>query len=180
MRVDRPEVLEGIARRWAPPTRCVVDAACIRHERASFLGIRRQNQLGGRPTRRHGPGGSARWDAGPVVLVSDARLEELVAEAIDGLPAELGRAMDNVSVFVEDRSRRGNLLGLYEGIPLTPRHSGYSGMVMPDRITIFRQTICASCDTEDEVVRQVRRTVVHVVAHHFGIDDARLAELGSD
>ena len=115
-----------------------------------------------------------------MVLVSDARFEELVAEAIDGLPAELGRAMDNVSVFVEDRSRRGNLLGLYEGIPLTQRHSGYSGMVMPDRITIFRQTICATCDTEDEVVRQVRRTVVHEVAHHFGIDDARLNELGWD
>ena len=113
-----------------------------------------------------------------MVLVSDARFEELVAEAIDGLPAELGRAMDNVSVFVEDRSRRGNLLGLYEGIPLTQRHSGYSGMVMPDRITIFRQTICAACATEDEVVQQVRRTVVHEIAHHFGIDDARLTELG--
>jgi predicted Zn-dependent protease with MMP-like domain len=115
-----------------------------------------------------------------MVVVPDARFEELVAEALDGLPAELGRAMDNVSVFVEERSRRGNLLGLYEGIPLTQRHSGYSGMVMPDRITIFRQPICAGCETEDEVVRQVRRTVVHEVAHHFGIDDARLTQLGWD
>jgi predicted Zn-dependent protease with MMP-like domain len=115
-----------------------------------------------------------------MVAVPDARFEELVAEALDGLPAELGRAMDNVSVFVEERSRRGNLLGLYEGIPLTQRHSGYSGMVMPDRITIFRQPICAGCETEDEVVRQVRRTVVHEVAHHFGIDDARLTQLGWD
>ncbi|HEY1635165.1 MAG TPA: metallopeptidase family protein [Acidimicrobiales bacterium] len=113
-----------------------------------------------------------------MVVVSDARFEELVAEALDGLPAELGRAMDNVSVFVEERSRRGNLLGLYEGIPLTQRSSGYSGMVMPDRITIFRQTICAAFETEEEVVRQVRRTVVHEVAHHFGIDDARLTQLG--
>jgi predicted Zn-dependent protease with MMP-like domain len=115
-----------------------------------------------------------------VVVVSDARFEELVAEALDGLPGDLGRAMDNVSVFVEDRSRRGNLLGLYEGIPLTKRYSGYSGMVMPDRITIFRQTICEACHTEGEVVQQVRRTVVHEVAHHFGITDARLAELGWD
>ena len=113
-----------------------------------------------------------------MVVVPDARFEELVAEALDGLPAELGRAMDNVSVFVEERSRRGNLLGLYEGIPLTQRSSGYSGMVMPDRITIFRQPICAACATEDEVVRQVRRTVVHEVAHHFGIDDGRLTQLG--
>jgi predicted Zn-dependent protease with MMP-like domain len=115
-----------------------------------------------------------------MVVVPDARFEELVAEALDGLPAELGRAMDNVSVFVEERSRRGNLLGLYEGIPLTQRSSGYSGMVMPDRITIFRQPICAACESEDAVVRQVRRTVVHEVAHHFGIDDARLTELGWD
>jgi predicted Zn-dependent protease with MMP-like domain len=115
-----------------------------------------------------------------MVLVSDDRFEELVAAALDGLPAELGRAMDNVSIFVEDRSPRGNLLGLYEGIPLTRRHSGYSGMVMPDRITIFRQTICAACNTEEEVVDQVRRTVAHEVAHHFGIDDDRLAELGWD
>ncbi len=115
-----------------------------------------------------------------MVVVADARFEELVAEALDGLPAELGRAMDNVSVFVEEQSRRGNLLGLYEGIPLTKRYSGYSGMVMPDRITIFRQPICAACQTEDGVVQQVRRTVVHEIAHHFGIDDARLTQLGWD
>jgi predicted Zn-dependent protease with MMP-like domain len=113
-----------------------------------------------------------------VISVSDARFEELVADALDDLPAELGRAMDNVSVFVEERSRRGNLLGLYEGIPLTERHSGYSGMVMPDRITIFRDNICASCETEEEVVGQVRRTVIHEVAHHFGIGDRRLTQLG--
>ena len=113
-----------------------------------------------------------------MIRVSDDRFEELVAEALDGLPAELGEAMDNVSVFVEDRSRRGNLLGLYEGIPLTQRHSGYSGMVMPDRITIYRRAICARCRSEEEVREAVRVTVVHEVAHHFGIDDARLRELG--
>jgi predicted Zn-dependent protease with MMP-like domain len=62
-------------------------------------------------------------------------------------------------------------------VPLTSRTSGYAG-VLPDRITIYRLAICAICDTEDEVVEQVRRTVIHEVAHHFGIDDARLDELG--
>ena len=69
------------------------------------------------------------------------------------------------------------LLGLYQGIPLTSRSADYAG-VLPDRITIYRQAICAICRTEQEVAEQVRRTVIHEVAHHFGIDDDRLAELG--
>jgi predicted Zn-dependent protease with MMP-like domain len=69
------------------------------------------------------------------------------------------------------------LLGLYEGIPLTGRTSDYAG-VLPDRITIYRRAICAICRTEQEVADQVGRTVVHGIAHHFGIDDDRLAELG--
>ncbi|MCB1005483.1 MAG: metallopeptidase family protein [Acidimicrobiales bacterium] len=86
--------------------------------------------------------------------------------------------MDNVAVFVEDRSRKRGLLGLYQGVPLTERDAGYGGMVMPDRITIFRLAICEACADEAEVVDQVRITVVHEVAHHFGIDDQRLHELG--
>jgi predicted Zn-dependent protease with MMP-like domain len=109
--------------------------------------------------------------------VEPERFAELVADALDGIPDELGRLMDNVNVFVDDASPPGRLFGLYEGIPLT-RREAYGGMVMPDRITIFRQTICASCRTEDQVVEQVRVTVVHEVAHHFGIGDARLHELG--
>ena len=104
--------------------------------------------------------------------------EELVADALDLLPDELAALMDNVAVFIEPRSRSRNLLGLYEGVPLTKRDSGYAGMVMPDRITIYRGPICALCRTESEVVHQVRVTVVHEVAHHFGIDDRRLHELG--
>ena len=115
-----------------------------------------------------------------MIDVEPGRFEEMVVTALDSLPEEFGRLMQNVAVTVEHDPGPPGLLGLYEGIPLTQRHSGYSGMVMPDRITIFRQTICATCDTEDEVVRQVRRTVVHEVAHHFGIDDARLNELGWD
>lgn len=105
------------------------------------------------------------------------RFEQLVADALDGLPESLGLAMENVAVMVDDRSPPGRLLGLYEGIPLTKRLNAYSA-VMPDRITLFMQTICASCRDEDEVVEAVRRTVIHEVGHHFGIDDHRLRELG--
>ena len=117
-----------------------------------------------------------------MVDVTTERFEELVGVALDGIPEGLGRMMDNVAVFVEDDSRAGNLLGLYHGVPLTSRNNAYgysSGTFpMPDRITIYRVPICHICRTEDEVVRQVRVTVIHEVAHHFGIDDDRLTELG--
>jgi predicted Zn-dependent protease with MMP-like domain len=113
-----------------------------------------------------------------MIDVSTERFEALVAEALDAIPDELGRYMDNVAVFVEDRPRQHGLLGLYQGIPLTRRDSGYAGMVVPDRITIYREPICALCTTEADVVRQVQVTVLHEVAHHFGIGDQRLRELG--
>jgi predicted Zn-dependent protease with MMP-like domain len=112
-----------------------------------------------------------------VVDVDEEAFEDMVAEALDGIPEALGRLMDNVAVFIEARSRSGTLLGLYRGVPLTHREA-YGGMAMPDRITIYREPILAMCRTRDEVVHQVRVTVVHEVAHHFGIDDARLHELG--
>lgn len=115
-----------------------------------------------------------------VIEVSPERFEELVAEALDAIPEGLGRYMDNVAVFVKDQVSP-NLLGLYEGVPLTNRAgygTPYNGLPMPDRITIYRLPICRICRTEDDVVRQVRITVVHEVAHHFGISDARLHELG--
>jgi predicted Zn-dependent protease with MMP-like domain len=112
-----------------------------------------------------------------MIEVSPARFEEMVAAALDSLPEELGRLMSNVAVMVQHEPGPPGLLGLYEGVPLTSRTTGYAG-VLPDRITIYRLAICAICNTEDEVVDQVRRTVVHEVGHHFGIDDARLTELG--
>jgi predicted Zn-dependent protease with MMP-like domain len=112
-----------------------------------------------------------------VIDVPRERFEELVADALDSIPAELGSLMDNVAVFVEE-GQNPNLLGLYTGVPLTRRDAGYAGMVMPDRNTIYRRPILARCSTEDDVVDQVRVTVVHEVAHHFGIDDERLRELG--
>jgi predicted Zn-dependent protease with MMP-like domain len=111
--------------------------------------------------------------------VDDERFDALVADALDAIPDELARLMDNVAVFVEPRSRVRNLLGLYQGVPLTARGNHYGvGGGMPDRITIYREPILARCRTEAEVVRQVTITVVHEVAHHFGISDERLRELG--
>jgi predicted Zn-dependent protease with MMP-like domain len=112
-----------------------------------------------------------------VIDVDPGRFEELVADALDRLPEDLGRAMSNVAVTVEHRPGPPGLLGLYQGVPLTSRTSGYAG-VLPDRITIYRLAICAMCTSEDEVRGQVRRTVIHEIAHHFGIDDNRLDELG--
>jgi predicted Zn-dependent protease with MMP-like domain len=112
-----------------------------------------------------------------VIAIEPGRFEEMVATALDSLPAELGRLMSNVAVTVEHDPGPAGLLGLYEGIPLTSRTTQYAG-VLPDRITIYRLAICAICRTEDEVADEVRRTVIHEIAHHFGIDDDRLAELG--
>src|ERR1700746_1196669 len=119
----------------------------------------------------------ARMDNGLVIDVDQEWFEEMVAAALDGLPEELGRLMSNVAVTVEHAAGPPGLLGLYQGVPLTSRTTGYAG-VLPDRITIYRQAICAICQTEQEVADQVRKTVIHDVAHHFGIDDRRLAELG--
>jgi predicted Zn-dependent protease with MMP-like domain len=116
-------------------------------------------------------------DNGSVVYVEPARFEEMVATAMDGLPEELGKLIANVAVTVEHGPGPPGLLGLYQGVPLTSRNSQYSG-VLPDRITIYRRAICAICRTEDEVADRVRRTVIHEIAHHFGIDDDRLRELG--
>lgn len=107
------------------------------------------------------------------------QFEDLVAQALDEIPDELARLVDNVVFVVEDDSPGGDLLGLYEGIPLTERGSWYAG-ALPDRISIYRLPILALCDTEDDVVDEVHVTVVHEIAHHFGIDDDRLHELGYD
>jgi predicted Zn-dependent protease with MMP-like domain len=111
-----------------------------------------------------------------VVDVPAEQFADLVGDALDDLPPELGRLMRNVAVVVDDDSPPGELFGLYEGVPLTEREQ--YGMVLPDRITLYRQTICAACADEDEVAEEVAVTVVHEVAHHFGIDDDRLHELG--
>jgi len=112
-----------------------------------------------------------------MVDIEPARFAELVGEALDSIPPELGRLMDNVAVMVDDVSPPAGLLGLYQGVPLTERGADYT-FATPDRITIFRRAICSACSSEADVVEQVRVTVVHEVAHHFGINDDRLEELG--
>ncbi len=119
--------------------------------------------------------------------LSREEFEDIVREALEGLPEEFLARLENVDVVVEDAptweqlARNGlgpqdALFGLYEGVPLTDRH-GYS-MVAPDKITIFQQPLEAECETRDELVEEVRRTVVHEVAHFFGIDDEALDEMG--
>ena len=110
------------------------------------------------------------------VEMSSERFEELVADALDGVPPELLALIDNVVVLVADEGET-DLLGLYEGTPLTERDWTYAG-VLPDRITIFRGALLRICNSEAELVEQVRITVVHEIAHHVGIDDDRLHDLG--
>ncbi|HMM41324.1 MAG TPA: metallopeptidase family protein [Thermomicrobiales bacterium] len=120
--------------------------------------------------------------------LSHDEFEDLVVAALDSLPEDLLELMENVDVTIErwpsrdqldDAGiRRGSLLGLYQGIPLTERHSSSYNLVMPDKITIFQRPIEQMCSTQDEIVDQVRKTVVHEVAHHFGIGEETLRELG--
>lgn len=117
------------------------------------------------------------------------RFEGLVAEALDGLPDDILAILDNVEVVVADSPTLEQLrdagiveadellLGLYEGIPLTARTSAY-GLVLPDKITLFQEALEAVCADEEALRQEVQATVIHELAHHFGISDARLAELG--
>lgn len=118
------------------------------------------------------------WPGRVAVEMSRERFEELVGEALDEVPEELLGLMSNVVILVEDDPPPGeDLLGLYEGHALTERGWDYAG-VLPDRILIYRNPTLAICDTEDDVVDEVAVTVVHEIAHHFGIDDERLHALG--
>jgi predicted Zn-dependent protease with MMP-like domain len=113
-------------------------------------------------------------------VTSAFRFEQLVAEAIDELPEWVHQRLDNVDVVIEDHPPAGRpLLGLYEGVPLTQR--GNYGWTLPDRISLYRSSIEAEAGgDEDELKRVVAETVVHEIAHFFGISDERLHELGHD
>jgi predicted Zn-dependent protease with MMP-like domain len=122
------------------------------------------------------------------VRLSESEFEDLVVAALDSLPEALLELLDNVDVTIEQwptQAQRslasvegGTILGLYEGIPLTERHSSGYTLVVPDKVTIFQRPIEQICRTHDEIVDQVRKTVVHEIAHHFGIGEERLRELG--
>jgi predicted Zn-dependent protease with MMP-like domain len=117
---------------------------------------------------------------GRVVEMTREEFEDAVRDALDEIPEELAAQMDNVVVLVEDDPPPDDpdLLGLYEGFPLTERGDWWAAGALPDRITIYRRPTLALCDSRDEVVDEVAVTVVHEIAHHFGIDDERLHELG--
>lgn len=115
------------------------------------------------------------------------QFERLVRQAFERIPEDILARLDNVDIVVEDEPSRaqlvgadigddGLLLGLYEGLPLTERYD--YGMALPDKITIFRKPIESICRTDEDVMREVQDTVVHEVAHHFGIDDDRLHQFG--
>lgn len=114
-----------------------------------------------------------------MIDVDADRFEELVTAALSEVPAQLADLLDNVVLFIEDDAppEEPHLLGLYDGIPLTERDSGYAGVV-PDRIFVYRNPTLAICASEQEVIEEVHITVVHEIAHFFGIDDDRLHELG--
>jgi len=115
------------------------------------------------------------------VSMSPEEFEGLVQQALDSVPVELLQLVENCVILVEEAPPREleGLLGLYDGVPLTERGESYGG-VLPDRILIFRLPILAICQDHEEVVEEVHITVVHEIAHHFGIDDERLYELGYD
>ena len=124
-------------------------------------------------------------DAPSGFAMSPDEFETAVRDALDSIPDRLARAMDNVAVFIEDdyvpgpgESPDAVLLGLYEGVPLTERDSWWDAGSLPDRITIFREPILEICGSRDDVIHEVAVTVVHEIAHHFGISDDRLHELG--
>jgi len=120
--------------------------------------------------------------------MDSTEFEKLVAKAIDSLPEEFRERMENIDIVVADAptnaqlrhsglKKNETLLGLYEGVPLTQRTGGYS-YTMPDKITIFQKTIEAMCRSDARIVTEIQRVVRHEIAHHFGIDDDRLEELG--
>ena len=117
-------------------------------------------------------------DSVDVVEVSEARFEELVGDALDQVPRPFLKALDNVVITTaEVNDEIPTLLGLYHGVPLTERTHDYT-FAAPDEVTLYRGPLSAMCRDEDELAHQIAVTVVHELGHYFGIDDARLHELG--
>lgn len=114
--------------------------------------------------------------------LSDAEFDDAVGDALDSIPEELARLISNVAVLVEDEPppQEPDLLGSYEGTPLTERDGWWDAGSMPDRITIFKGPLTRLCADREELLDEIAVTVVHEVAHHFGISDQRLHELGWD
>jgi predicted Zn-dependent protease with MMP-like domain len=136
------------------------------------------------PDRPDDGGDGAGHGHGPFRM-SENDFEAAVHDALDRIPPDLARTMNNVAIFIDDdyTPQPGEdpdtvLLGLYEGVPLTERDSWWDAGSLPDRITIYRQPILDICGSREDVIDEVTITVVHEIAHHFGISDDRLHELG--
>jgi predicted Zn-dependent protease with MMP-like domain len=112
--------------------------------------------------------------------MNDAQFEAAVSDALDLIPEELARLISNVAVLVEDEppSDEPDLLGLYEGTPLTERDGWWDAGSLPDRITIYKGPLSRLAADREELIEEIAVTVIHEVAHHFGIHDERLHELG--
>ena len=120
--------------------------------------------------------------------ISREQFQNLVLQALSDLPEDVRHSIQNVDVVVDDVASINqiagtgienamDLLGLYEGIPLTERY-GYD-MVLPDKVTIFQKPIESICDTQEQMAEEISKTLIHEIAHHFGLDDDHLDRLGS-
>ena len=112
--------------------------------------------------------------------LSDAEFEQAVGDALDSIPPDLAQAMDNVVILVEPEPPADDpdLLGVYDGVPLTERDGWWDAGSLPDRITIFKGPLERFCDSPEQLREEIAVTVVHEIAHHFGISDDHLHDLG--
>ena len=124
-----------------------------------------------------------------MIHVTDPEFDQAVQAALDEIPAEFRPYLENVMVEVRPRpdaallkeyEETDDLLGLYVGVPLEDKGPERTGSPLPDRILIFRDNLCALCETPRELIEEIRITVLHEIGHHFGLDEDRLAELGYD
>lgn len=124
-----------------------------------------------------------------MIHLSDADFDRAVRAALDAIPDEFRAYLENVAVEVrpkpdprllEEHEETDDLLGLYVGVPLEDKGPDHGGSPLPDRILIFRDNLCAACSTREELIEEIRITVLHEIGHHFGLDEDRLAELGYD
>lgn len=124
-----------------------------------------------------------------MIHVSDAEFDQAVQAALDDVPDDFRPYLENVMIEVRPRpdaallreyEETDDLLGLYVGVPLEEKGPERAPTPLPDRILIFRDNLCAMCETVDELIDEIRITVLHEIGHHFGLDEDRLAELGYD
>ena len=169
-----------------PPRTATVEGMDSRPEPASSRPLPRGLPIriwppGPRCTLRGEPG-FEHLERTEAATLSLDEFQALAQQALEDLPPEISRHMDNVMLFIEDDgvdpATGEPLLGLYEGTPLTERGEGWAAGSLPDRISLYRRPILEICASRSEVLFEIQVTVIHEIAHHFGVDDARLHELG--